>query len=542
MDQKILLSEYIKPIVHMRQQFANSKFGLVVGSGISKPFKLPNWQELIEKVAKNSEVGGEDILKYSKKSPQASVTQMLFEHFKAKENEKLLTDGKLQTKESDKIIKQIWRNVIHKELWSDFELSTFLKENHHPYLDAYINIIKETNLTINYNFDDTLQTIINRRRTKEEILEGKKLYETVHDERLQFQLNKGVIYHPNGFLPFELIEGASDNLVLAEDSFADQLIASMSGHYSTLLHHLSKNTCLFIGLSIEDSTLKHLLRQSAIINPGHYHYFVAYSNNRNKISDKQKKAIKEANFELYNLITLFLDDEGIKTIGELIQMKASAFEDECNIANTPSKFVYYLTGAVGCGKTTTLSYFRNLTTFSEWPEQRLDLLAKPWDILTPEEKRKVDEWIGNMFHKKNRNLHHVSEGITIIDRTPLDPLTFTKPGQWASKAKFLHDNISKGGSFRIVHGQIIMLHGNKDVIASRVRIRQKKSDYNAERIDEMYKKYDKFFKVNDKCVRKIETSELSIHEVVKRVARIIHLDEYNPFDLHAVLDQIMLKK
>ena len=55
MSQTLLLQEYIKPIVHMRQQFANRKFGLVFGSGISKPFKLPNWNELIKKVAKNSE-------------------------------------------------------------------------------------------------------------------------------------------------------------------------------------------------------------------------------------------------------------------------------------------------------------------------------------------------------------------------------------------------------------------------------------------------------------------------------------------------------
>jgi|GEM_PF-683955 len=537
MSQTLLLQEYIKPIVHMRQQFANRKFGLVFGSGISKPFKLPNWNELIKKVAKNSEVNGAEILRYKRRNSQASITQMLFEHFKAKEIDNLIADGNTQTKESDRIINQIWRNIIHKELWSNFDFK-FLEENHHPYIDSYIKIIRESNLTINYNFDDTLQTIITQRRTKEEIAKGDKLFETVHDERLQFQLNKGIIYHPNGFLPHELIEGTSDNLVFAEDSFADQLIASMSGHYSTLLHHLSKNTCLFIGLSLDDSTLKHLLRQSSIINPGHYHYFVAYAKDKKAISPAQRRAIRESNFDMYNLVTLFLDDNDIKNLGELIQQSLEVFEDECKIANAERRFVYYITGAVGCGKTTTLSYFRNLTTFSEWPDQRLDLLAKSWDNLKQHERNKVDKWVGTMFHKKNKNLSHILEGITVIDRTPLDPLTFTPISKWKQKAKFLHDHISKGGTFRIVPGHIILLHGNKDIIASRVKIRQKTSEYDSKKIKMMYDKYNKIFAPIHGGITKIETSELSIHEVVKRVAKIIHVEEYNSFDLHSVLDNL----
>ena len=462
---------------------------------------------------------------------------MLFEHYRAKEIEKLQSQNKKITKESEKIILQIWRNIIHKELWRDFKDASLVKD-FHPYIEPYINIIKRSSLTINYNFDDILQTLINERRTQDEIDEGKKLYETVYDARFQFHLNAGIIYHPNGYLPKKLIEGASDNLVFSEDSFADQLIASMSGHYSTLLHHLSKNTCFFVGLSLDDSTLKHLLRQSATINPGHYHYYVAYTKDKSKISHNQIRAIKESNFEMYNLITLFLDDSDIKNIGELIQLKEDAFEDECKVANVERKFVYYLTGAVGCGKTTTLSYFRNLTTFSEWPEQRLDLLAKPWNKLSLREQKKVDTWVGKMFHKKNKNLSHIKEGITIIDRTPLDPLTFTPLKEWKKKAKFLHDNISLGGKFRIVEGQILLLEGNKETIASRVRIRQKTSDYDSNHIKKMYEYFTKALKPIQKDVIKIDTSDLSIHEVVKRVAKIIHFEDYMEQDLHSVLDAI----
>ena len=154
------------------------------------------------------------------------------------------------------------------------------------------------------------------------------------------------------------------------------------------------------------------------------------------------------------------------------------------------------------------------------------------------ERNKVDKWVGTMFHKKNKNLSHILEGITVIDRTPLDPLTFTPISKWKQKAKFLHDHISKGGTFRIVPGHIILLHGNKDIIASRVKIRQKTSEYDSKKIKMMYDKYNKIFAPIHGGITKIETSELSIHEVVKRVAKIIHVEEYNSFDLHSVLDNL----
>jgi len=529
-----ILKEHARAIVHMRQQLNAGKFGLVFGAGISKPFKIPNWNELIERIAYTSEVDGEEILNYKKESsPQSSLTQMLYEHFKSKEYTS-------HSKESEKIIQSKWINIIHRELWRDFS-ETLLERGVHPYFDVFINLVRNSNLTINYNFDDTIQQLIYRRRTEEERSDGIKGFETVWDARLQFQYNKGVIYHPNGFLPYQKIEGASNFLVFSEDSFADQLIASMSGHYSTLLHHLSKNTCLFIGLSIEDNTLKHLLRQSSILSPGHYHYYVAYTDDSSKLSAHQKNAIVESNFELYNLITLFLNNEEIKHLGELIQLKDQDLE-ECGLINkVPLKYTYYITGAVGCGKTTTLSYFRNLSTHSEWPDPKNPLLALPYTELTEKQVKEVDNWIAEMFFKKNKNIRNCKFGINVIDRTPLDPFTFTDTNEWKDKADLLDSQISKQTSdFRIVPGSIILLQGDKESIARRlkVRIKSDKQPYSSEDIEEMYNKFQLIFSHLKNKVIKIDTIELSEHEVVKMVARIIHLEKYIPNDLHVVLDKI----
>jgi hypothetical protein len=124
--------------------------------------------------------------------------------------------------------------------------------------------------------------------------------------------------------------------VFAEDAFADQLIASMSGHYSSLLHHLFKHTCLFIGISLDDSTLKHLLRQNARINPGHYHYYIAYVAPGETIDHDRIATVRAANFEVYNLITLFLNNEDIAALGTLLTAGETEFKNVAEEVGAPT--------------------------------------------------------------------------------------------------------------------------------------------------------------------------------------------------------------
>ncbi len=531
-----ILKVHNRAIVHMRQQFHRKEmFGLVLGSGVSKGFNIPIWDILVERIALNKDVDGMEILKNHKGS-LTSASQMLFEHYRAKELED--TYNTIEDREKEDKIRKEFKRIVHEELWRDFEESNL---KIHPYIKPYLNIIKESNLTVNYNFDDTIQTLLLNNRTEVEIESAKKPFETVWDARMQFQSNKGIIYHPNGFLPQVLIEGPSDTLVLLEDSFADQLIASMSGHYSTLLSHLSKNTCLFIGLSLEDSILKHLLRQNSTISPGHYHYYVAYTPRKDTYTEAQKHAIVETNFQLYNLITLFLDDNGIKELGELILMRDEEFDNSCEVITADRKFVFYLTGPVGCGKTTCLRHFRNLNTYSEWPNKKNPLLQKNWNDLLAEEKEELDQWVGENFFIKNIKLRNLKEGLTIIDRTPLDPFTFEDESHagWKKKASELNKYICSGSDkFKVVKGIVILLCESPEVIATRLNGREKdpKKIYEKKDVQLMYKKFDKLFPSDTPGIVRISTYQLSIPEVVKRIARIIHLADYKEFDLHMVID------
>ena len=289
----------------MRQRLANSKFSLVFGAGISRDFGLPSWEVLIENMAKDHRVKGVTLYKKIKDRPYGSKTQVLFQHFAAKQVKnnkgKSLSEGEIRSK---------WRNILRRQLYKNGKKLVEIK-GEHPYIGSFIEIIKKCPMTINYNFDDYLEQILQSEPAQQ------RIYETIWDPQLQTKRNQCVIYHPNGFLPKHEMERQSEGLVFCEDEYADQLIESMAGRYASLLHHYSQKTCLFIGLSLDDATLKHLLRQSAKLNPGHYHYYVVYQDGTVAPSQEEKEAIFQANFNLYNLITLFLTTKQIVTVQAL---------------------------------------------------------------------------------------------------------------------------------------------------------------------------------------------------------------------------------
>src|SRR5207244_3363075 len=182
---------------------------------------------------------------------QSSRTQVLFQRFRSRHLAGI--PEALISADQQRDGRQAWTELVHRCLYQGITKDDGALS--HPYLAEFLPIVRNSPMTVNYNFDDSLERMISSRRTPRESEEGRG-YETVWRPSTQFRSTKGVIYHPNGFLPLRLVEGFSEHLVFSEDSFADQLIASMAGHYSILLSHLSRTTCLLLGLSLEDATFK----------------------------------------------------------------------------------------------------------------------------------------------------------------------------------------------------------------------------------------------------------------------------------------------
>jgi hypothetical protein len=201
----------------------------------------------------------------------------------------------------------------------------------------------------------------------------------------------------------------------------------------------------------------------------------------------------------------------------------------------PTKFCYYLCGAVGVGKTTTLSFLRSLATHDEWLEPRLPLLAKPHTELTVDERTRVDDWIAAQFGRKNLHLRNSPSGVHVVDRSPVDPIAFTPPAEWATKAAQLRAAVSPGSSGRpIQSGHVIFLEGEPHdlVVRNASRHRRGNQEYLTEQ-QNMLK-----FVYAHKPMTCVDVRSLSIHEVVKRVASVIHQAAYAESDLNGLLNDV----
>jgi len=357
-------------------------------------------------------------------------------------------------------------------------------------------------------------------------------YEVADKPNTQFQNEAGVIYHPNGYLSSTFEDGASAELVFSDDAFQDQIISAATGKYLHLSNHLFRNTCLLIGLSLDDATLKSMLRQNAVSSSGNVHYIVHFTPTGAKRDKEAEDAIFESNFESFNLYTLFLDQSGIKALSTLIKMD----EPDLKLAfgQIPPKFVYYLIGSVGSGKSTATSHLRNLTTYDEWIDEREPELARPESELSKPQIRKLNTWVAEQWRKKNFALSEKFDGIHIVDRAPLDPLTFGKADDRQKKAKRLVDKITNAGANSIAAGHVIYLHSCVDDIRFRTSLKHKywsDEEYN-ELVDNILLIYSRLPKST------VYTGGRGPAAVAKEIARIIFTEDYAPADVGAELQRI----
>jgi hypothetical protein len=531
-----MIKEIPRAIVHLRAQRRASRLGLVFGAGISIDLGYPQWHDLVKKIANRPEVGATKI--WQRLDGQgasgrpvtrslASVTQMLFSQFR----ERCIVDQKLTslTFIQELAIKTDWLKIIHSELYAGLDRETREEKlTDHPYLNAFLPIIKESQLTVTYNFDDSLELMLALARTPDEKLRTRG-YEVIDSPSLQYRHSHGVIYHPNGYLPAGFSDGASADVVFSDDSFQDQLLTATTGGYLHLTNHLNRNTCLLVGLSLEDSTLQSMLRQNAVRNPGHIHYAVHFTPDTSARDKEAEHAIFTANFESFGVYTLFLSSKRIKALADLIKMDEPSFSSL--YAKHKPKYVYYIIGSVGAGKSTAAANFRSLITYDEWVDERLPDLARPEIEVSAEKVDPMNEWVAEQFRKKNFALHGCDEGIHVVDRAPLDPLTFGPEAERPKKAQTLIDTITDDGTRPIVVGHIIELKATLEEL--HIRTRRKHKEWPDHELERLLYEIDHIYgpiKRSTVC-----TSGRGAAAVAKEIARIIFLGPYKPVDIQAEL-------
>ncbi len=524
------LIENIKFIVHMRHRLhVENKLGLCLGAGVSTDFSIPSWKNLIQRIAEHSEVQGVELLKIS--TSLTEQCQFLYQKFHQR------AAAHLHPGEDDVLmarrIGMQWLRIVHECLYRDAKTAD-ADLRRHPYLWSLLPLIKQSAMTINYNFDDTVERALYLFNNEKFSSSDDKGFEVAWQPSSQFRRNRGVIYHPNGFLPHQTIDGFSEQIVFMEQEFADQLVDLGGGHSTSLVNHFSKQTIIFIGLSLSDANLKHSLYISAKSNPGNFHYRIYWCGDE-KPSMEVQDTIRKANFSIYKLVTLFLSTKEIEELAALLVLSNEDFNAQCDtdFARVRTEYRYYLTGAVGCGKTTALENLRSIGTFDEWVDRKHFLLGRPHSELSAEERQLIDGWINQQFRKKNRRVCAASTMISLIDRSPIDPLYFVanKESEFRRAQELLQWMVpSTGPITKIAAGHLIIFKCDPRVL--RLRLASRDKTYTEEQLVSQIETIDSIWK--DYPTTIIDTTNMSVAQVVSKVLETILFTPYQPIDIHEI--------
>jgi hypothetical protein len=488
-------------------------------------------------------------------SPESYRAEQLFQHYKRGRVEALNWSKRERV---DAAVLAGWRETVASCLYQVFldangklDPDAYRKKiGEHLYLRALGSLARKLQLVVTHNFDDALEVAIDTDPTSE--AHPNRRYHSFW--RPEPFLRRGMvnIYHPNGFTP--LLPGlrGSENLILTEASFADHLANSNTEEGHFFLRHLSDKTCLIIGHSLADGTLKNALRQHANQRPGHVNYYVHWvAGGEADLSEAQRNAIRHANFETYNLVTLFASSEEIAQILNIISMEEGALEGFMALHSADSRYVYYIVGAVSSGKSTMLRNLRDLATVEEWPGNMPTVMNRPSIGLPKTQEELIDRRLEDAIWNKNSEIRDIKAGLVAVDRAPLDFRAFpSKPTETLGRTarrrsgavldRFLAHELRD-----LCAGQVLVVRADAEVLVERQLQRggrtTPKEVSSGEALRYLERQRSRLLRVYEKAIRQgsvVDTDNCSVAVSVKDAARVIHFGDYTPFNFAQRLRQI----
>jgi len=528
-------------ITHMWQRrIEHSRLGLVLGAGVSDDADIPMWPELVERLmtAANFPNDRMEAHKNDGVTPALLAEMVYRRHF---DNETQVHSD-MPPKFRKYQVDATWCVKIHDCLYEKVKGKTFSEiTKSHIYLEPLAELICKSQFAVTFNFDDIVDEAVIAQADK-----GKGPNpEIIIRPKIETRKGAPVIYHINGKHPREELRGRSEHVLLTEDAFADILLSPNAQDAEFVINQFAVKTFLLVGISLIDNSLKNLLRSSAKRNPANHHFIIYFEEEGRPRSKEVRQDLFDANLHVYNLISIFLTRDEIKALVEMLNLeeKDASFEDELrHIAKIKIDRKYYLVGSITAGKSSTLEALRCFTTHEEWKGRvPAEMYIKDAN-LTDDEQSKVDRFLYPQLTQKNRRMDSKYPAIRVMDRAYLDLFAFSKSNsEIMQKAARLREEAEGwGGHFQ--DGHIFFLTATEDAFKERLAKRalpsgdKKRIQYDPDSLIAQEVKLRKIYRPATEAT--FDTSESTVGQTAKEIARTILLKPYNVFDFSTRLNEI----
>lgn len=528
-------------LCHIWQRLGRRRLGLILGAGVSVDAGCPTWRGLVQRlIDKYPNLDGVFKAHRTAGLQDTYITQIVFSLHQ--EATRASCGPPLPRHFEQYQIDSTWMEIVHEQLYKDIATLSYSEISaKHPYLESLGRLICRTDLTVNFNFDDLAdEAAINYARNH-----NKEQPEIISRPKIETRKDASVIYHINGHLPRESRRRRSESLVFTEDAFADVLISPTLHESDFIMSRFARTTFLLLGTSLNDSSVKNMLRAGMKRSAANHHYIVYWEDESSPRSADERGHIFNVNLDVYNLISIFLTTSQIaQMICLLNEEDATHFEQELlQFSSHNTRRKYYLVGSVVAGKSSSLEGLRCFDTYEEWSGRAPATMYQDHKTLSLVERKEIDDWLYSQLRDKNDKMRNSGVGICVMDRGYLDLCAFsTTPGENVSKLTDLRERVTRHGG-ALEPGQIIFLEADEPVLSERQARRGKlrgasqQIDYDGASLVQQSSVLKKVYQPDDRFT--FNNSRESGDQTARKIAREILLGPYVPFNFERRVDELL---
>lgn len=217
----------------LRSDFKKGTISFFLGAGISRPFGIPDWSNLLQRIVESihpeNEIRGHLI---KNNANPLILARYIRSKFPSKENFNLLVHQNLYEKYIDKS--------------DDYTLRALTK-----YAERTVAMGKDVRL-ITYNFDCVVEKFISDHAIGLSVKSSDLTYNRSNHTHVD-------VFHCHGRLPFEASEAINSQIIFDENEYHSAYYDQYNWSNMRQMGMLMEMNCVFLGISLTDPNMRRLI-------------------------------------------------------------------------------------------------------------------------------------------------------------------------------------------------------------------------------------------------------------------------------------------